>query len=472
MLARRGIALVTALFAVVLLFGFATAMLAQVRGDLALTRDLDQRARARALARSAVQAGLHALNTDPGWEAAHTNQPEQRKLGDHELRFWVEPTDNPGILRLRGESSVGHETARNAMLVTKAGGPGGLLLESGSELFQLNADGGWTLLPPAPERLRNPVGGPQGEVYGWSDHRNLYRFDPGLGMWSLLPRLSAVDGPPEGQERPNLDTGGEEVVADSGPQLSGLAVDSNGQLYAQVKNQVYFLDGTTWRALPPPGGDDLRFLSVDDGGHVWLVRNKKTPVRYDPNLERWQEVASRPETAWEKDKGQLKLTRREKPPEIKGAAADPQGNFYLAGPSRDDIVTLYRFVPERSDGPTLPGTYKVLAAVPKVKMVKQDGQFTGVVLEGQHLKKADNLAVDGSGTLYFRFNRDEFDTLYQAEVAGSRATYRTLPLVPKVKRKNGEQIESPRQFMKDVKRLGGGRIPSLGAPSYVPRYTE
>jgi len=486
MVARRGIALVTALFAVILLFGFATAMLAQVRGDLALTRNLDQRARARALARSAVQAGLYELNRDPTWEVTHLDKPATRMLEGFELKFWVENTTNPGILRLRGTSRVGREEAENTMLVTRAGGPGGLLLEGGHELYQLGADGEWTVLPPGPQRLHNPVGGPQGEVYAWGDdRRTLFRYDPGPGLWTPLPRLPAFDEEPE-EPGPNDDEGREptnEPPADDarngdsgdrhdhGPQFAGIAVDGNGQLYALVKKRVWFLDGTTWNPLPPLGDGDVRHLSADDAGHVWVVRNKRTPTRYDPALDRWQAVADHPDVSWTKNNGTLKLRAVEKPPELKSVAVDPQGNLYVAGPSHNDVLTLYRFVPGESDGAELPGTYHVLATVPNVKMRKQAGELVALEQGGQ-VKKADNLAVDGSGTVYFRQNRDDYDTLYQANITGSQASYGTLPGVPKVKRKDGEQVEKPGEFMKDVKRLGGGRAPSSGSPRYVPRYAE
>lgn len=489
MVARRGIALITALFAVVLLFGFATALLAQVRGDLALTRDLDLRARSRALARSAVQAGLYELNRDPAWEAAHLNQPDTRMLDGHELRFWVEPTSNPGILRLRGQAKVGEESAENTMLVTKAGGPGGLLLETSNEIYQYGSDGGWTVLPPAPTRVKNPVGGPNGEVYAWSDNGTVHRYEPGTGLWSPLPSLATALPPPEngrpnvdeapgGRIPPNADDGNTPRnenpprAGDEGSSLRGLAVDGSGQLYALRNDQVYFLDGATWQSLPRPGGDSVRFLSVDDAGHVWVIQNKRTPLRYDPALERWQKTASRPDLAWEKDDGRLKVRKMQKAPELKSATVDPQGNLYLAGPSHDDIVTLYRFVPGESTGAELPGTYHLLATVPKVKMKKDDGQLKAVQDDDEYARKADNLVTDASGTLYFRLNRDDYDTLYQATIWGSQATYGTLPGVPKVKRRNGEQVEKPGEFMKDVKRLGGGRTPSSALPSYVPRYEE
>ncbi|MBI3926121.1 MAG: hypothetical protein HY319_11310 [Armatimonadetes bacterium] len=463
-------AIPTALFLVLVLFGLITAIQLQSTQNLKVTRQGHGRTQALFLARAVADFSLQRLQTQGGFydqvfEKELELSPEALpSLGEipagAELTVTLAPSPtDPDLLYLTGLVSLpGIKAQEFTRVLVRRAVTGNVFAKRGGDIgitiFIRPADTSeagpaqWTMLPPLPNR---------------------FYAKTGAGM---VLQDKTLDGNPD-----NDFAAAQKVV--------GLAGDSKGNLYAIYKRDgpdtVFKLDTTAepltpddWKPLPPvpdqyykadgtlmvdtyadqntaldspvdpevplegedppevsaEAADRLKELATDGEDRLFARFARKdeaidTLYMLDQDTTRnpggkWVVLPPTPKSHYAMVGGTIKLTTPWTTPpstglafNLKDLAADGNGNLFARFP-RDDIDTIYKFEPG-SDFKD-PDNWKVMPEIPRLyyERVKDGGvpDLKPFSVNGKYAQNLKGLSVNSRGELFAVYNREGVDTLF------------------------------------------------------------
>jgi len=239
MMRPRGIALVSAMFIVMVVYFLVSLTLADLRNDLGILQHAHRSTQAHYLAQAAVNRALDQLSGPHGsdWEQAYTwAQPDagpsqmpppdrrcvtREEPGGPACYAWIQTTHDPNLFYLCGAVEMGglREFVRCSCW-RRAKTSGAVFALETNGLLQPDSlyrysEGKWETLPPAPrlhwngsdpavvlqgghpvlaKTLLYPSGDPSGNVYAMGlNPVTLYRFDGRRNLWQIMPPLPGVD---------------------------------------------------------------------------------------------------------------------------------------------------------------------------------------------------------------------------------------------------------------------------------------
>ena len=323
----RGFAIITGLFAVILMYMLATFVLATVSHNFGFTRYGLDSVRSRYLARAALNRALHDLNA-PGsddWETKYRSERlafTQTYPDGSLFKVWMERIPNPfgGFnphrVRLIAVGTFGNRSERVETLIckrpaveqvvyavqndfTRPSDPPGVDNPRIDRIYS-NTDGAnlnWSRISPPPDeyldqhsntRVPLPAGRSlrfsapvcdcgerlycvAGNAYG---HDEVWKFNPNESvgpLWTTLPPPTSgflPDGKPE-------------------QQIVGLAINHGEDLFALVRSttdETYSIKhlnpndvASTWTTLPALPAGKISQLCADDVGHVYFLCDNPLP---------------------------------------------------------------------------------------------------------------------------------------------------------------------------------------------------
>ncbi|MCE7872112.1 hypothetical protein DYH09_17265 [bacterium CPR1] len=487
-------ALITAMFCVLVVYALVTVCVARGLVDLRITRYAAFRLKARYLARSAVHIGLDRLNDSPDWEAAHRVSAAfpSSEIPPHAEQIvlepsapvalvWVQETARPGVLRLRGAARVGGQleqvdlsvlrrsrvAARVVARQSRASGP--------DSLYELEVQSmTWRLLPPAPLMVWLRAGGGltpvavrrgarplpageliaptvdlQGSIYAIS-RIQAARLPPALegrefvycldaGAWGLLPALPDLcwQGGPGGPQLTRT------PPADPDRHLVDIAV-GGGRLYAQITRAGV----DTLYCLVDPRSALSRW---EPGTNLWR-RSEGT----------WQVLPAVPLALYDAN-GKLSVDASRTTGNLGRICVDPHGNLFTRLESPGLVDTLYRFDVQTGQWTFLPP--------PPPFFYDADEQGRWVLRRAPELP--DSLsppAADVAGNVLTLWNRPQamVHTLFKFEPSGRPADaqgvvagqWKAQPVAPRSLYDAGGALRVPEPFT--APRFAGMRVDGAG----------
>lgn len=401
---RRGVAIITALFVVMLVTTLVTLTLSEARRSLEITRFAAARTEAYFRARSAVERGLKSLNEQPLWESTHEGPGAAQETFDGTCRTWVE-TVNSERLYLLAEARVGEVRVQSCQVILrkrpvdaltlalwKPDGPDTVLFKKASEadwnhagppprmFWDKDGSGNWTVpqtitygdgKPKYVNDLEMVTGDSQGNLYAvWTrdgEADMVFKFDGDTQEWTLLPGVPRMVFS-AGQFQPN----GELVGS-----LDHLASNGDKLLYALNEQD---------------GVDAISVLDVDDTNTGWKTLPPMPKRIWNKSQNRWDEY---PDSF-------AKSTKR--------VSADADGNVYARFSVEDKPDTIYRFVPQ-ADDPSQ-GEWQCLPPIPDGYWDLQADGNHQFQLDGGFVGKSKQLTVSPEGQVVVRQSRSGVDTHY------------------------------------------------------------
>lgn len=406
---RRGVAMITGLFIVLLVTTLVTLTISDARRSLEVTQYASFRTQAYFEAHSAVERGLKSLNENPTWDNDHRGETAASQAQSAEgitTWCWTEPGPDLEHVYLRARARVNQTEVLSCQLLSRRHPVDGVSLAlwepSGPDTIYMkkNSAGNWDHVGPPPrsywtqdgsglwtipvtekyadgkdkvvENLRNTVGDAYGNVFAtWSRDNNpdmVYRLDSQTKAWSLLPGV------------PKLDRQGTQFVA------NGDLVGSIEHLASNGENHLYALNEQS-------GADAITVLDLNQTGVGWKSLPAAPKRYYDPQSQDWLQ----PPDQYAKSFADISV--------------DKKGQVYgkLGVDGLPD--SIYCFVPDSLNQPEV-GHWQNLPPIPQGQWHLGAGGEAIWEAENQYVGKARQLTVSNDGRVVVRQSRDGVDTLY------------------------------------------------------------
>lgn len=406
---RRGVAIITGLFVVMLVTTLVTLTVTDARRSLEVTQFASFRTQAYFQARSAVERGLKALNELPAWETTYQGEANALVVSGTDgivTRCWCEPGPDAEHIFLRARALVNQTEATACELITRRHPVDGISIvlwePSGLDTIytKKNSESSWTPVGPPPKtfwtrdangawtvpetdtyadgkvkhvgNLRNTVGDAHGNLFGmWSRDDNpdmVYRLDAQTRQWTLLPGV------------PRMTWNG------TGFQDSGSLVGTLDHLASNGENLLYALN-------EQDGLDAVTVLDVARPEEGWKHLPPAPRRHYDDESRQWIQPA-----------GQYAKSFAE-------ISVNKAGQVYAKMGVDNEPDSIYRFVPDDPQRPDT-GHWQNLPPIPQGQW--HLGPGGEAVWEDEHrlVGGARQLTVSSEGRLVVRQSRDGVDTLY------------------------------------------------------------
>jgi len=410
---RRGVAIPTALFIVLLLFGLVTAIQLLTTENLRVTRYGHAKTRAAYKARSTADKVLFALRYEGPANANPVKNDFQKADG----------TSLPVADLLATLKTCGPDAPIKVKLD-----------ESGSE-----------------------------ESFGRAYLRSTPDTDtPGL-------QLLMATGRDNEQSQQMV------VAIEERPKLEGLLFARIGEGPDDQASTYYWYSEATnrWsktRPVPhlyyqktPSGGVELKsgevasptqsrkfartahFPTADDQGHLFLSLRRTggkqidTVMRFDVATDEWKPLHCVPRHCYKQDDAEnASLITPAAPPRLKEMASNGSDVLYVRNPREDRPDTIFACNPqgpnpEANDWTTLPAVRKYV----------YDRLGRGTIRNG-FVQNLTDLGADKAGNLYARWPREDIDTIYRYDRAAG--AWGTLPLPPR-RRWVVRRVDGRRQYV-------------------------
>lgn len=406
---RRGVALITGLFVVILVTTIVTLTLSDARRSLEVTQFAGFRTQAFFEARSAIERGLKSLNEDSAWEATHQGENAALEFTSPEgliIACWVEPGPDPEHIFLRSRARIHQVEVLSCELISRRRPVDGVSIvlwepdgldtvytkKNSSDRWEAtgppqqmhwtqDGSGQWTVpvtrqysngKPRYVGNLRNTTGDAHGNLFAtWKRDSNpdmVYRLDGQTKNWELLPGV------------PRMTWNGSQFQA-TGDLVGSLEhIASNGENLLFALNEQSNLDAIT-------------VLDLDQREAGWKVLPPAPRRYYHPGNQNW--VVS--PDAYAKSFADISV--------------DKKGQVYGKMSVDGKPDTIYQFVPHDPAHPDR-GTWKNLPPIPQGRWRQgADGQAVWED-ENKLVGNARQLTVSGDGRVVVRQSRDGVDTLY------------------------------------------------------------
>lgn len=418
-------AIVTALFVVMVLYAMVTITVGQAQMNQHLTREAHLKVQAHFLANAALQLFLKQLNETPGWEAAHVGeaQADEPAFETGQVKVWIDPIDTER-LRVKARADVGGVVVTSTSVVKKRhpvdemtfarkeinNNPDGIYRRVGK-------NGLWENLPPPPATYW--TGDPSS---GYTPETATY----GGGEPKYVDKLLEVEGDADGNlygiwRRGPADEIVRFVQGEYDPTLPPADQARAWHTLPPVPNIVYNSSGVGYDRGNRP--DNLELLAV--GENALFVVNQRDGIDTifrmdlaalndaDPTNDTWTTLPPMPKRIY-KDDGTLKPVDGFAG-SAKDITADRYGNVYVRFPVDDHPDTIFKY-------DAAGGAWKYLPPAPKKYYVTDSFSILGdeyrfLVLEDAGARKFAsnliNLSADPDGILYARFKRDGLDTIFK-----------------------------------------------------------
>ena len=520
---RRGVAIMTAMFLVIIVYSLIIGISSQTAQDTLFLRQGYLKSQSVFAARAGVNLGLKHMVETAGWETSHDSESKAEEMdveGAH-LKIWTGPTTQPNVLYLYCQATYRDVTETVTATVARGTDIQGTVFAEVSRdhgldslFFSTPNSPTWTIVPPAPLRyyihtaatdtidLLTIAGeyapnlgfvcpDDEGNLYvamrrgnGKSDAVYRYKKD---GTWEVLPPVISAYWNGAGV----LTTRSDKVAGD----LRDLTSDGKNRLVVRLERDnidtLYTLDidkwetdpTTAWTAIKPapnkyykddgvlrtgPGySPNLRGLSMEPGGTLYAVQgNDNDPdamFRYDFNDQTWSVLPPPPRVLYKKD-GTVLVQPSLYPHNFKGGmAAGPDGEVYACYDPDNYASTIYKFSPSGAPDSSgiVPGQWTWLAPPPK-----KVNTSTGVVTQKGFCSNLRYLKVDKDGNLYARWARDGRDeVMARSKATGYWSLMKSLPL--QYYEKDGTLFTADSNWNVNIMSMGVGSPPSTSGGGEV-----
>lgn len=454
-------AILTAMFLVVLLFSLIIALAHQTTTDTLFLRQGYLRNQAIFAARAGVNLGLKHMVETAGWETTHASEAEAEEttVEGAELKIWASASPQPNVMFLHCVATFNGITERVTATVARGSDIQGTVFAEVSRdgidsLFFTTPGAPWTIVPPAPykyyvhDNVTDTINlvstGSFASNLGFvcpDDNNNLYavmrrdgsdavyRYAPD-GTWTVLPAVISAYYDGSG----NLITRPDKVAGD----LRDLTSDGQKRLVVRLNRDnidtIYTLDVAAWEAdptvtwstiKPAPKryyndagvlidgsgfSHNLRNLSLDPNGTLYAVQGidgrPDTMFSYDFASAQWSLLPPPPRVRYRTD-GTVQVETGSYPGNFAGGmAAGPEGEVFVCYDPDDRASTIYKFSPS---GPAdasgvVPGQWTWLSPPPR-----RYNTSAGVVEQGGFCGNLRYLNVDRDGNVYVRWARSGRD---------------------------------------------------------------
>jgi len=406
---RRGVALITALFVVMLVTTLVTLTVSDARRSLEVTQYASFRTQAYFQARSGVERGLKGLNENASWETTYSNEAVALKSeGTDGITTWTwcEPGPDSEHLYLRARARVNQCEALACELITRRHPVDGISIvlwePSGLDTIytKKNSASSWDPLGPPPKtywnkdangqwlvpvtstyadgkpeyvaNLRNTVGDAYGNLFAtWARDNNpdmVYRLDGQTRKWSLLPGVPKTV-------------------------WNGAQFEDTGDLVGSLEHLACNGEKLLYALNEQDGLDAITVMDVSSSTPAWK-NLPPAPKRYfDGGSQQWVEPAGK----YAKSFAEISV--------------DKGGHVYGKLGIDGEPDSIYRFVPNDAQNPEQ-GTWQNLPPIPQGQWhLGPDGE---AIWEDEHkfVGGAKQLTVSSDGRLVVRQSRDGVDTLY------------------------------------------------------------
>ncbi|MGE0489298.1 MAG: hypothetical protein AB7S38_08805 [Vulcanimicrobiota bacterium] len=521
---QRGMALVTALFVVLLLHALVAVILAGLWTDTGVLRLSDRQTASFYQAKAGIHYALEQLAGPDAltWETAHLvddpNYPANQVPTvaaqvplDGTVMVWVQNTSNPSFRLLRAAARQGEGWTFVGLTARRWERIPGLTFafeatppDTPDTVYSLAGDDpNWNVLgmPPAmiwdgpaprpvpepPHTLLFPEADNSGNLYVQGltgDGISSLRYDSRRTEWGLLPTVPS-------------------------PDVYGLAA-GGGHVYAASQDQIFDLldpEAATWFAGQPPSSvqwttlekpptawydrhGDLQVLAdrpcrtfgldADDSGNLYarLMGPTQLLARRDAQTGNWDFLPQPPPKAYQKNAaGEFEVVDIDLPPQVLSPpTVDGDGNLFCLWqpPGRERLPdTIFKFVPEgRVVNRTVQGQWKVLPPAP-LKVYDLSGNLHS--LPDELARDFQALEVDSQGRLLVKYNVPNYfglglgvDTVYRYDTHSGKAQMTDiLPPIQRQKPTGAGPITLP-GYVTRLPFLGAGGSHQPGQLEYVP----
>ncbi|MEW6279107.1 MAG: hypothetical protein AB1758_10815 [Candidatus Eremiobacterota bacterium] len=481
---RRGVAILTAMFVVVMLFSLIIAITAQTNSNTLFLRRGHQESQAYFSAKAGVNLALKSLNDDPTWETAHGSRDTAQRMESPPatMDVWVEPSAQPNLVYLHCVARVdGLQDHVTAAILKGSDIRGTVYAEVNRDgidslLYTTLNSPTWTPVPPAPNQfyrhdaatdtIQLVQAGGFASNLGYvcpDDQGNLYvvmrrdgsdavfKFDPDTTTWSALPPVISQYWNGAGQ----LIVRPDKVAGD----LRDLTSNGSDRLMVRLNRDnidtIYSFDlgawaadpNTAWIPLQPAPkryyndsgtlinadgfSPNLRHMSMDREGNLYAVQGfdsrPDTIYQYALETASWNVLPPPPRVLIRSSDGEIRVSTDAYPGNFRsGVAAGPDGEVYAGYDPDNRATTIYKFSPS---GPAkvgvVPGQWTWLSPPPR-----RYHSGTAIVDQGGFAGNLRYLSVDVDGNLYAQWARGGRDEVFG--YSSRRAYWELLDPIPKL----------------------------------------